>query len=210
MSSKLYIQNRLYNVNDRLIALDLYERIEKWIEDGVLVDMESSFLPFKSSNNNSCGGEAGIFQMDRQALEECAGVVGYFDGWTYDPGCAFEIGCGYAWGYPIHLITTDIFQSSVGNSAEYYHASKLVEHISTMVAVSDLNQDISDYRERNTDVLNRAIEEFKQNLIIDFGEPRKASEKIGALPIEYDYYIDPNFKYYEPARMVLEQIIKAI
>lgn len=210
MSSKLYIQNRLYNVNNRLAALDLYEKIEKWMEEGVLTDMESSYLPFKSTNNSSCDGEGGIFEMDEQALASCGGVVGYFDGWTYDPGCAFEIGCGYAWGYPIHLITTDIYKSSVGNSTEYYHASKLVEYMAKVVSVSDLNQNISDYRERNMDVLNRATELFRKNLVEDFGTPRPSPVKIEGLPIVYDYYIDPNFKYSEPARMILDRIVKAI
>ena len=66
MSSRFYIQNRLYNVNNRLSALDLYEKIEEWIADGTLADMESSYLPFKSTNNSSCAGEDGIFQMDEE------------------------------------------------------------------------------------------------------------------------------------------------
>lgn len=210
MSSRFYIQNRLYNVNNRLAALDLYEKIEEWIADGTLVDMESSYLPFKSTNNSSCTGEDGIFKMDEEHLASCTSVVGYFDGWTYDPGCAFEIGCGYAWGYPIHLITTDIYKSSVGDSSEFYYGSKLTEYVSNMVAVGDLNQGIEDYRERNLDVLERAMEQFKENLVKDFGTPRKAPKKMQALPIEYDYYLDPNFKYSEPARIVLNKIENAL
>lgn len=209
MASRLYIQNRLYNVNNRLAALDLYEEIEKWISEGTLVDMESSYLPFKTTNNSSCDGEDGIFEMDEAALKSCSGVVGYFDGWTYDPGCAFEIGCGYAWGYPVHLVTTDIFKSSVGGSEEYYYGSRLVEYIGKMVAVSDLNQEIKDYRERNNDVLRRAMEGLKKNLSEDYGKPRTAPEKISMLPAEYDYYLDPNFKYTECGRMLMERILKA-
>lgn len=210
MSNRFYIQNRLYNVNNRLAALDLYEKIEEWIEDGTLVDMESSYLPFKSTNNSSCDGEDGIFQMDEEHLASCTSVVGYFDGWTYDPGCAFEIGCAYAWGYPIHLITTDIYKSSVANSAQFYYGSKLTEYVAKVVAVGDLDQSILDYRERNNDVLNRAIEQFKKNLIDDFGTTRQEPVKIEALPVEYDYYIDPNFQYSEPARMILHELTKAI
>ena len=209
MPNRFYIQNRLYNVNDRLAALDLYEKIEQWIQDGTLTDMLPSYLPFKSTNNTGCDGESGIFDMDEQALLSCTAVVGYFDGWTYDPGCAFEIGCGYAWGYPIHLITTDIFKSSVGGGCEYYSASKLVEHIAKMVAVADLNQGILDYRERNEDVLARALEEFRQNLAADFKGPKSAPERIAALPVVYDYYIDPNFKYSDQGRFLLEKIVRA-
>lgn len=210
MSSRFYIQNRLYNVNNRLAALDLYEKIEEWIDQGILVDMESSYLPFKTTNNSSCDGEDGIFKMDEEHLASCTSVVGYFDGWTYDPGCAFEIGCGYAWGYPVHLITTDIYKSSVGDSAEFFYGSKLTEYVAKVVAVNDLNQNIADYRERNNDVLNRALEQFKQNLIEDFGSPRPEPVKMENLPIEYDYYIDPNFKYSEQGKMVLEKIVEAI
>ncbi len=206
MSNRLYIQNRLYNVNDRLAALSLYERIEQWIQEKTLVDMETSYLPFKTTNNTGVDSEDGIFEMDEKALSSCSGVVGYFDGWTYDPGCAFELGCGYAWGYPIHLITTDIFKSSVGDSQQYYWGSKLLEHISTIVAVNDLNQNITDYRKRNEDVLERAIEAFKQNLIREYGQAKPKPEKLCGLPPVYDYYIDPNFKYSEPARMLLKEI----
>lgn len=210
MSGKLYIQNRIYNVNDRLTALDLYERIIDWIDKGLLAGMEEPYLPFKSTNNTSVDDEAGIFEMDKKALADCNGVVGYFDGWTYDPGCGFEIGCGYAWGYPVHLISTDIFTSSVGDSGEFYHASKLVEHISKFVAVSDLNQDIADYRQRNRDVLERALKELQNNLIHDFGTARPPKASIKPLPAEYDYYLDPNFKYTESGRMLLEEIKSAI
>lgn len=210
MSSKLYIQNRIYNVNDRLIALDLYERIIGWINEGLLADMEEPYLPFKSTNNTSVDQEAGIFEMDKKALADCNGVVGYLDGWTYDPGCGFEIGCGYAWGYPVNIISTDIFTSSVGDSQEFYHASKLVEHISNFAAVSDLNQDITDYRQRNIDVLERAIQEFKEHLIRDFKEPRPEPVPMKPLPIAYDYYLDPNFKYTESGRIMLEKIRSAI
>lgn len=209
MSNKLYIQNRLYNVNDRIAALDLYERIMGWIDEGLLKDMAEPFLPFKSSNNTGVDGEDGIFEMDRKELEECNGVVGYLDGWTYDPGCGFEIGCGYAWGYPIHLISTNIFTSSVGDSKEYYQASRLVEHISDFAAVSDLNQEIGDYRARNIDVLERAIGQFKENLIRDFGEPGRIATPVAPLPVEYDYYLDPNFRYTEYGRVMLETIKEA-
>lgn len=210
MSSKLYIQNRIYNVNDRLIALDLYERIIDWIDKGLLADMKEPYLPFKSTNNTSVDQEVGIFEMDVQALADCSGVVGYFDGWTYDPGCGFEIGCGYAWGYPVNIISTDIFTSSVGDSQDFYHASRLVEHISNFAAVSDLNQEITDYRQRNMDVLERALTVFKNNLIRDFGTPRPAPVPIQSLPVEYDYYLDPNFKYTESGQMLLEKIKSAI
>jgi nucleoside 2-deoxyribosyltransferase len=210
MPSKLYIQNRLYNVINRLAALDLYELISSWIGDGLLADMQKPFLPFMTSNNTGVNDEKGIFEMDRRELAACDGVVGYFDGATYDPGCGFEIGCGYAWGYPIHLITTDFFKSSVGAPGDFYHASKLAQYVSKFVAVSDMNRDVADYRQRNLDLLNRALNEFKINLIEDFGRPRPAPAPIGVLPAEYDYYLDPNFKYYESGRNLLARITAAI
>ena len=210
MPNRLYIQNRLYNVNDRLAALSLYERIEQWIEEGQLGDMESSYLPFKSTNNTGVDGEDGIFEMDEQALKSCTGVVGYFDGWTYDPGCAFELGCGYAWGYPLHLITTDIYKSSVGDSEEYYWASKLLEHIANVTAVNDLDQSITDYRKRNEDVLERAIEQFRRALVERYSGGTQTPAPLPALEPVYDYYIDPNFKYSELSRMALERIVSML
>ena len=40
MPRKLYLETRLYNINDRLASLDLCEHIDQWIDEGLLADME--------------------------------------------------------------------------------------------------------------------------------------------------------------------------
>jgi hypothetical protein len=210
MPRKLYIENRLYNVNERLASLNLTERIEEWIDQGLLADMEHCFLPFRNGSNADVNDEEGIFEMDIKALASCHGIAGFFDGWTYYSGCAFEIGCGYAWGYPIHLITTDIYKSSVGDSKDFYYASKLTQHIARIVGISSLNPEIKDYRERHKDLLERALTALRINLIDDFGKSGPPSPHLKALPIVYDYYIDPNFKYSESGEKLLARITSAI
>ena len=59
-------------------------------------------------------------------------------------------------------------------------------------------------------MLERALTVFKNNLIRDFGTPRPAPVPIQSLPVEYDYYLDPNFKYTESGQMLLEKIKSAI
>jgi hypothetical protein len=203
---------RLYNVNDRLAVLDLTELIEKWIEEGTLVDMASCFLPYRDGSNSDVPDEEGVFQMDIDALEECTGVAGFMDGLTYDSGCAFEIGCGYAWGYPVHLITTDIFKWFAGStdSSDIYSVSKLMQHIAKIVHFSQFDISIPGYRERNEELRERSIAAFKKNLIEEYGTVSDLPVKMEALPVVYDYYLDAGFGYTESGKALLAQITEAI
>ena len=219
MPRKLYIQTRLYNINDRMASSRLQRKIDMWIDQGLLADMVHCFLPYRDSDSKVAKqleadattdvGES-IFQLDRATLSSCCGVVGFFDGAQYDSGCAFEIGCGWAWGYPINLITTDFYKWSVGDSKEYYFASKLLEYLAKIVAVPGQDSRIEDYSVRCEEQLERAFAGLKENLVEDFGTVKPARAKLEALPVAYDYYLDPNFKYSEPSRMVLGRIISMI
>ena len=212
MPRKLYMETRLYNVNNRLSSLDLCERIDGWVKQGLLEDMIPCFLP---SRDNPIAEDVedvpkAIFEIDIELLRTCAGVVGYFDGPHWDAGCAFEIGCGWAWGHPINLITTDFYKWSVGDSSETYFVSKLVQHIANVVAICDYNMKIVDFRERCNELLERTIAAFQRNLINDFGTIKPRRPPLEAAPVVYDYYLDPNFKYTESGRILLESVISMI
>lgn len=210
MKGKLYLETRLYNVNDRLASLDLCEHIDSWIDQGLMGEMEHCFLPYRDSTNtleeeSDDLGKA-IFDTDIINLKACNGVVGYFDGIHYDSGCAFEIGCGYAWGYPIHLISTDFLKWSVGDSEEYFVGSKLLEHIATLTYISDSDEGIHDYREQQEDFKRRVLADFKSKLVMRYGSEKSRRKPLEALDVIYDYYIDSNFNYTEAGRWLLTQI----
>lgn len=213
MPRKLYMQTRLFNINDRLASLELCERIDSWSEQGLLADMVPCFLPYRDNPipPGTHPDDIGrwIFQEDAELLEQCAGIVGFFDGASYDQGCAFEVGCGYCLGLPVNLITTDFYKWTVGDSEEYYIGSKLLEHVAKLVRITDQNPSMS-YRERSEDQFERVIEAYKANLIEDFGTIRPKRAPLTALPIKYDYYLDPNFKYTEAGQYLLESIKKIL
>lgn len=214
MKNKLYLQSRLYNVHDRLASLDLCEEIDRWINQGCLGDMEYCFLPYRDSNGNMSGetGDANleIFDIDVAAVKACSGIVGYFDGPMYDSGCAFEIGLGFAWGYPVHLVTTDFYTWTVGGGDTYYLGSKLLEHVAEIVAVQGQDPQIEGYREKNVDQLHRAWLQLKKDLSEEYAGEGREHKALEALPVVYDYYLDPNFKYTESGRYLLENIIDYI
>ncbi|HBN2099662.1 TPA: nucleoside 2-deoxyribosyltransferase, partial [Escherichia coli] len=60
------------------------------------------------------------------------------------------------------------------------------------------------------DIIKRALQILQQNLIADFGTTINPAVPVTPLPIEYDYYLDPNFMYTEPSRGLLEKIKDAI
>jgi nucleoside 2-deoxyribosyltransferase len=210
---KLYIETKLFNVNDRLTSLNLCELINSWIDMGLLQEMEYCFLPYRDSNNEV--GEVedigrAIFELDVATMRSCGGVTGYIDGPEQDAGCGFEIGFAYALGYPINLVTTDYFKCSAGDSSNTYVVSKLLQYIAKVVHAPDPNQNITNYREQCEELLNRAMTALRLNLIEDFGTVKEPKPAMQPQEVVYDFYLDPNFKYTESGRNLMESIITAI
>lgn len=208
MANQLYNQCRVYCAPWRLDALNLNDIIDQWIDDGLLPPLIHTFLPYRDDAGAS--SEEEIFVNDVANMDNSVGVVGYFDGGTYDSGCAWEVGYAWALGMPVHLITTDFLLWAAGNSTEFYPISKLTNYVANVVSVSDSDVSISNYREQTNDIIKRALQIFQQNLIADFGTAITPALPITSLPIEYDYYLDPNFMYTEPSRGLLEKIKDAI
>ncbi|EFO0997882.1 nucleoside 2-deoxyribosyltransferase [Escherichia albertii] len=208
MANQLYNQCRVYCAPWRLDALNLNDIIDQWIDDGLLPPLIHTFLPYRDDAGAS--SEEEIFVNDVANMDNSVGVVGYFDGGTYDSGCAWEVGYAWALGMPVHLITTDFLLWAAGNSTEFYPISKLTNYVANVVSVSDSDVSISNYREQTNDIIKRALQIFQQNLIADFGTAITPAVPITSLPIEYDYYLDPNFMYTELSRGLLEKIKDAI
>lgn len=167
-----------------------------------------TFLPYRDDAGAS--SEEEIFVNDVANMDNSVGVIGYFDGGTYDSGCAWEVGYAWALGMPVHLVTTDFLIWAAGNSSEFYPISKLMNYVAKVVSVSDSDASISNYREQTNDIIKRALQILQQNLIADFGTTINPAVPVTPLSIEYDYYLDPNFMYTEPSRGLLEKIKDAI
>lgn len=216
MSEKIYLETRLYNVNDRMSSLELSEYIDRWAAEGLLGDMKPCFLPYRDSNNEleegelETFGDQAIFDSDMRALKSCTGIAGYFDGIHYDSGCAFEVGCGFAWGYPVNLISTDFHKWAVGDGSEFYVGSRLLEYMATITYIADSNSSITDYRKQQEEFKQRVFQDFKDKMIKQYSGNRAKRKPMKSLEIKYDYYIDANFKYTEAGRLLLERIISIL
>ncbi len=208
MANQLYNQCRVYCAPWRLDTLNLNDIIDQWIDDGLLPPLIHTFLPYRDDAGAS--SEEEIFVNDVANMDNSVGVIGYFDGGTYDSGCAWEVGYAWALGMPVHLVTTDFLLWAAGNSSEFYPISNLMNYVAKVVSVSDSDASISNYREQTTDIISRALQIFQQNLIADFGTTITPAVPVTPLSIEYDYYLDPNFMYTEPSRGLLENIKDAI
>lgn len=209
MAKRLYSECRLYNANARLISLDLADRIDGWIDAGMFQGLDTHcFLPYRDDTDTS--SEEAIFLHDIQAIDDSVGIAGYFDGLTYDSGCAFEIGYGYSRGYKINLITTDMFHWSTGPGETFYPISFLANYIAKVVAPYEPDPNIAGYREQQVDLLERAIEAFRLDLVFEYGLPFYPQPPLEPLPVDYDYFVDSNFGFTEPGRMILVEIQNAI
>lgn len=208
MANQLYNQCRVYCAPWRLDALNLNDIIDQWIDEGLLPPLIHTFLPYRDDAGAS--SEEEIFVNDVANMDNSVGVIGYFDGGTYDSGCAWEVGYAWALGMPVHLVTTDFLIWAAGNSSEFYPISNLMNYVAKVVSVSDSDASISNYREQTNDIIKRALQILQQNLIADFGTTINPAVPVTPLPIEYDYYLDPNFMYTEPSRGLLEKIKDAI
>jgi hypothetical protein len=215
MKKKLYIETRLYNVNDRMASLALCEHIDQWIDQKLLGDLSHCYLPYRDSDSQipeGCTdvGQA-IFDLDIQNLNTvAAGVAGFFDGPHYDSGCAFEVGYAYAKGLPVNLISTDFYKWSVGDSPGFYVGSKLLNYTATVVSVPRPDEHIKDYRRQCEAQREQAFGLFQHNLIKDFGTGKVPRPPLGSAQMQFDYYLDPNFKYTETGRIALSSIVSII
>ncbi|MEN1933671.1 nucleoside 2-deoxyribosyltransferase [Escherichia coli] len=142
----------------RLDALNLNDIIDQWIDEGLLPPLIHTFLPYRDDAGAS--SEEEIFVNDVANMDNSVGVIGYFDGGTYDSGCAWEVGYAWALGMPVHLVTTDFLIWAAGNSSEFYPISKLMNYVAKVVSVSDSDTSISNYREQTDDIIKRALQIF--------------------------------------------------
>ena len=66
---------------------------------------------------------------------------------------------------------------------------------------------------RSSDVILSHYLEYYRDIargaLADFGEPGRIATPVAPLPVEYDYYLDPNFRYTEYGRVMLETIKEA-
>lgn len=208
MANQLYNQCRVYCAPWRLDALNLNDILDQWVDDGLFPSLVHTFLPYR--DDAGATSEEEIFINDVANMDNSVGVVGYFDGGTYDSGCAWEAGYAWARGMPVHLVTTDFLIWAAGDADEFYPISKLMNYIATVVSISDSDPSIKNYRSQTTDIINRALHILQQNLLTDFGTGLPPAKPVSPLPIEYDYYLDPNFSYTEPSRELLGKIQQAI
>lgn len=212
--NRLYLATTLFNVNDRLTSIDLCEKVDGWIDEGLL-PLEHSFLPYRDSNNEipddvEDWGQA-VFDLDIKNLSSSVGVACYFDGSAYDAGIGFEIGFAYTLGMPVAVVTTDYHVISIHDSEEYYSIGKLIQYIATVIHIDQASPEIEDYKEQCLDIRNQAMNLLKSVLIENFGEDKKhLPPNLKDESIEYDYYLDPNLQYTESGRYILESLIEVI
>lgn len=212
MANRIYAQGRLTNAPARLTSLDFSDRVDGWVDSGALGMFtkltEHCFLPCRD-DEAGVTTEEDYFKSDVNAINNSIGVAGFFDGQTFDSGCAFEVGYGYAKGCAVNLITTDFFKYYPGDSKECYNISKLMEHIASIVHYSGPpNPPAENYRQQINDIIEEAYNQFLQNLHVTYRDfelsPLQAQAK------RFDYYLDPNFKNTETARWLLDKITQSI
>lgn len=210
--SRIYIATQLYNIHDRLTSLSLCNNINGWIDTGILPDLEHCFLPYRDSNGQIPSdapdlGQA-IFDIDIKNVKASLGIACYIDGPTYDSGMGIELGFAYSLGLPLFLMTTDYFHQSVNDSKKFYSISKFVEHVATnVIHITENTRPINDYENACLEIRYQALEQLQAAMLDRIGQPNVPLKK---LKEKYDFYIDPNFKYTEGGRCILDSITAAL
>lgn len=211
--SRIYLANKLFNVNDRLASLDLCEAVDSWVDSGELPLTEHCFLPYRDSNNAiPPGGELGqqIFDLDVENMRNSAAIAGYYDGPVYDSGMGFEIGFMWTMNKPSVMATTDYYQQTIGNGREFVAISKYLQYIATVIQEALPDEGIEDYRAQCLNIRNKAWARIKAELQTALPNGTNFDPSLNNETEVYDFYLDPNFKYYESGREILNQLTAEI
>ncbi len=210
----LYLVTKLFNVDDRITSLNLCEKIDQWIDDGILVGLDHCYLPYRDSNNeidpNDPDISHAIFALDVKNLKASVALTGFLNGPSYDPGIGFELGFAFALGKPIVPMTTDYFKRTIFDGEQSYSTSKYLSYISDIIHVQSPSKEYDDYRDELSDIQQQVSDLLKTKLtdIINHERgPKVPPPTVGE--IDYDYYIDPNYQYSEAGLIFLEKIKQA-
>ena len=204
MKKQVYIVTRLFNVHDRIAALELCERLCMHINKGELKGIDTCFLPYRDSNEkvkDKVEKTYEIFKMDCESIRDSVALVGYLDGPTYDSGIGFEIGYSFVLGKKIVIMNSDYFCTE-RNHGEKYSVSALLHSMTKIIHIKECKEK-TDYKSSllglREEMWNELVKELNKN-------NDKSNGRVGETVKEYEYYIDPAFSYNEPGREILKKI----
>lgn len=208
MKSQIYIFTRLFNVHDRINALQLCEKIEKGIQVGEINKKYLCYLPYRDSNEKvkeKKNKTYEIFRMDCEAISHSDLLVGYLDGPVYDSGIGFELGYAYVLGKKILVMSSDYFYTC-RNSEEMNSVCSLLESISTVIHIRDVDAKL-EYKDGLLHLRNLLWEK----MIVEINNMTARQPCfVPGNEIKYEYFIDAAFGEHEPGREVLEKIIQLL
>lgn len=204
MLKKIYILTRLFNVNDRIASLELCNYIDKRIETNDLIGYDLCFLPYRDSNEkvaNLDNKTYEIFRMDCETIRQADVILGYVDGPVYDSGIGFEIGYAYTMGIPVILVTTDYFKFLDGN--ELYSISPIASEIAKILHIRENSKKSLSYYDSLQDIRQQVYDK----LLLEIKSSCKGEGiNNNKVPLDYDYFIDPEFQSTEAGRKLLDDL----
>lgn len=209
MNKQIYILTKLYNVNDRIMSLELCDFLDDKIKKNVLPDFNLCFLPYRDSNEkvkDLHNKTLEIFKMDCESINNSDVILGFVDGPTYDSGICFEIGYAYAKGIPIILLTSDYFK--ILENGMLHSISSLASSAAKIIHIRKNTKDNLSYRNS----LNDIQQQMYRTLLSELNN--KSLYKKKQIPvsqeIKYNYLIDNNFVSSELGKLALEKIINIL
>lgn len=209
MKKQIYILTKLYNVNDRIMSLELCNFLDEQIHKEALIGFDSCFLPYRDSNEkvkDLDNKTFEIFKMDCQSIHNADVILGYVDGPTYDSGICFEIGYAYTQSIPIILLTTDYFKLFKNN--KLHSISPLASTAAKIIHIRNSSKNGLSYSNALKEIQNQLFEELLSEL--NNKNIYEREKVVFPEEIKYDYLIDNRFSNSEVGRMALKKIEKIL
>ena len=209
MNKQIYILTKLYNINDRIMSLELCNFLDEQIHREALKGFNSCFLPYRDSNEkvkDLKDKTFEIFKMDCQSISNADVILGYVDGPTYDSGICFEIGYAYTKNVPIILLTSDYFK--LLKNGKLYSISSLASTAAKIIHIRNNSRDDLSYSDSLKDIQSQLY----NSLLSELNNKSIYERKTAVYPegIKYDYLIDNRFNNSEIGRIALKKIIKIL
>lgn len=209
MNKHIYILTKLYNVNDRIMSLELCNFLDEQINKEALRGFDPCFLPYRDSNEKVMDLDnktLEIFKMDCQSIINADVILGYVDGPTYDSGICFEIGYAYTQSIPIILLTSDYFK--LFKNDKLYSISPLASTAAKIIHIRNSSENGLSYSNALKDIQNQLFEELLSEL--NNKNIYEREKVVFPEEIKYDYLIDNRFSNSEVGRMALKRIEKIL
>jgi nucleoside 2-deoxyribosyltransferase len=154
-SFRIYLLTRLYNIDDKIRACLLEQKLKENFSCSV-------YMPYRDSREeeiNKQNWKEEIFRIDIEEINNADLLIGFLDGPEFDEGVGFEIGYAITLGKKVILINSDFISYSPFYKTEL--DSTLPDNLLKMLDIKWINY----FPDINFDTFCNSLKENREDML---------------------------------------------